>query len=356
MIKINFGDINKVILFGGGLFLRDVAKQLSNSGYEVVVFSAPRHLKEQWEGGRTLKELLIKDGIDFYEVEGISTNKKVLSNITDKTLGLSLGAAWIFKEQFIQLFNGRLINMHGTRLPQNRGGGGFTWQILGKNKLGYCLVHQVFPGIDNGDIVKYKEFIYPALCQIPQDFIDYHNQKSIIFFKDFMSQVKAKNDFKVVGQPEYLSMYWPRLNTKNHAFIDWSWLLEHVETFINAFDAPYGGAATFINGQKVFLKGCQVDYNDGSFHPFQQGIIYRKMEDEILVSVNEGTLIINKVLNEDGKGVQDELRLGERFYTPLKYLEQAKMFKAVYTPMGLKDEVLCPPLEDDIDGKISRII
>ena len=73
MIKINFGDINKVILFGGGLFLRDVAKQLSNSGYEVVVFSAPRHLKEQWEGGRTLKELLIKDGIDFYEVEGISS-------------------------------------------------------------------------------------------------------------------------------------------------------------------------------------------------------------------------------------------------------------------------------------------
>jgi len=355
MIKINFGDINKVILFGGGLLLRDVAKQLGNSGYEVVVFSAPRHLKEQWEG-KTLKEFLIKNGIDFYEVEDINSNEQVLSSISDKTLGLSLGAAWIFKEKLIQLFNGRLINLHGTRLPQNRGGGGFSWQILRKNKLGNCLVHQVFPGIDNGDIVKYKEFVYPESCQIPQDFINYYNQKNIIFIEEFMSQIKAKKDFKVVGQPEYLSMYWSRLNTEKHAFIDWSWSLEHVETFINAFDAPYVGAATFINGQKVFLKGCQVDYNDGSFHPFQQGIIYRKMEDKILVSVNEGTLIINKVLNEDGKGVRDELRLGERFYTPLKYLEQAKLFKAVYTSTGLKDEIFCPPLEEDIDGKISKII
>ena len=148
--------------------------------------------------------------------------------------------------------------------------------------------------------------------------------------------MKAKVEFDVIGQPEYLSMYWPRLNTPEQAFIDWTWSLKQVENFINAFDSPYQGAATFIKGRKVFLKKCCVDYNDGPFHPFQQGIIYRKTGDTLFVSVNEGTLIIKDILNEAGKNIHNELQLGERFFTPLKYLESAKLFKAVYTPQGLK--------------------
>jgi methionyl-tRNA formyltransferase len=335
--KLNFGDIDKFILFGGGNFLFYVAKRLSNDSYQVIVFSSKRHLNEDLDG-KCLSELLHDNNIACYESRDINTDSRVSENISDKTIGLSLGAAWIFKEDFMRHFSGKFINMHGTRLPQNRGGGGFSWQILRENRLGYCLIHQIDPGIDTGNIIKYKEFIYPKFCRTPKDFVEYYFQESVNFFNEFISEIKAKANFNCMGQPEYLSIYWPRLNTYKHAFIDWNWSLKHIECFINAFDEPYSGASTFINGKRVFLKDCYADYNDGPFHPFQQGIIYRKGEEVLFVAVNEGTLIVKKVLSQDGQDVMNDIKIGDRFFTPVKYLESAKLYRAIYTPEGLRGE------------------
>ncbi len=337
MGKFNFGNIDKFILFGGGRFLLHTSQKLIKDGYQVIVFSANRHLNQDIKG-KTLSKLLQECNIAYRESRDINKDNTVLENISEKTIGLSIGAAWIFKSSFIERFNGRLINMHGTRLPQNRGGGGFTWQILRQNKLGYCLIHQIDPGIDTGNIIKYKEFVYPASCKTPADYSDYHVNFNTAFLDEFVSEIKNKKDFEYISQPEYLSIYWPRVNTYKHAFIDWNWDLKDIECFINAFDEPYVGASTFISGKRVFLKDCYADYNDGPFHPFQTGFVYRKGCNMLFVATKEGTLIVNKALNENGQDIIKEIKVGERFFTSMEYLESAKLFKAIYTPSGLKDK------------------
>jgi methionyl-tRNA formyltransferase len=336
MVKINFWGIENFILFGGGKFLLHVAKKLKADGFEVVVFSAPRHLNEDIDG-KSLRALLDENTVIYHESEDINKDALVSDYISDKTFSLSFGAAWIFKRDFIDKFHGKLINFHGTRLPQNRGAGGFTWQILRQNKLGFCLMHQVDYGVDTGDIIKYREFLYPHFCKMPADFMEYHIKENISFFEEFLNEIRSGKDFECISQPEYISIYWPRLNTLKQAFIDWSWSLEDIENFINAFDEPYAGASTFINNRRVFLKSCCSDYNDGTFHPFQNGMVYRKNSRALSIATKEGTLIIEKVMDENNKNIINDIRVGDRFFTPTSYLEDAKLFRATYTPSGLKE-------------------
>jgi methionyl-tRNA formyltransferase len=128
-----------------------------------------------------------------------------------------------------------------------------------------------------------------------------------------------------------MSTYWPRLSTDKHGFIDWGWSLSDVESFICAFDDPYAGAATFINSKKVRLKKCFADYNDGHFHPFQKGIVYRKSSDALFVAFEDGALVIRSIMDEKKMNVMNEISVGDRFFTPYKFLESAMQFRAIYS-------------------------
>ena len=65
-------------------------------------------------------------------------------------------------------FYNRLFKHHGARLPQNRGGI-FSWQILMGNRVGYCKIHLVNAGADNGDWSDLRS-LYPPKCRLPKDY------------------------------------------------------------------------------------------------------------------------------------------------------------------------------------------
>ena len=115
----------------------------------------------------------IKFKVKVYDYPKDQKPPRVKKEVTDNTLGLSFGSIWIFKEDYIKLFDGRLLNTHGARLPQDRGGGGFSWRILRNERLGYSLIHQVDAGIDTGNIVAVDEYVYPHSCRITLDYEKY---------------------------------------------------------------------------------------------------------------------------------------------------------------------------------------
>ena len=331
LIMIKFENINKYILFGGSIILLDFAVYLKNSCKDVVVYSSERHLNEPIKSGITLQQLLEVECIHFYSVPDI--NKELIN--TDDVIGISFGAPWVFKKEFIERFNGRLLNCHGTRLPYYRGGGGHSWRIMRGNRLGNCLLHLVNTGIDTGDIVFQKSFYYPVSCRKPIDYDDYYHDKVLKFLAEFVSNVSNGHSFEPVKQQDIFSTYYPRLNTKEHGFIDWSWDIKDIESFICAFDEPYPGASTFLDGIRLIIKDVLTDFNDGAFHPFQTGIIYRITEDSVFVACKGGSLVIKKIINEDGSNAIKHLKLGDRLHTPLCKLEAAMMIRQKYTSHGI---------------------
>jgi methionyl-tRNA formyltransferase len=188
---------------------------------------------------------------------------------------------------------------------------------------------------DSGKIVKTQEYLFPPTVRIPQDYFDHAVEQELMFLESFLEEVRADKDFSLTDVQENFSIYFPRLFTLEHGYIDWEWSGRDIELFICAFDDPYPGASTFLNGNKVFLKDCYLEFNDGPFHPFQSGLVYKKDHNALFTAAREGTLIIKKIFLEDGTSAFDHIKTGDRLYTPGKYLEEAMQYRAEFDGNGL---------------------
>ena len=183
---MKFGKIDSYILLGGGELVVHFALMLRKREKECFVVTSARHAQETlvWNNENvSFPDCLQSLHIRYEIVENINEAAALNERISDGTLGLSFGAAWIFKEEFIKRFQGRFLNCHGSQLPKNRGGGGFSWRIMQNNTEGMCLVHMLDTGIDTGDIVKMKPFQFSDKCRIPQDYECAYIQEMKIFLR-----------------------------------------------------------------------------------------------------------------------------------------------------------------------------
>jgi methionyl-tRNA formyltransferase len=320
------GPFDRILLLGGGHLLLRLAIWAKDAGHNVRVITAPRHANEVAnDAGDSLIDALNRANIDTVIVDKIDSEEaKIAVGNTEQTFALSFGAAWIFKKNTIDnIFGGKLLNLHGTRLPQNRGGGGFTWQILMGNRLGFCMLHVVDEGVDTGDIVAHEEFIYPASCRTPLEYAAYYQEKNYKFILALLNSTwGTQKTFSPLVQPEYLSTYWPRVHTPTHGWIDWGWSAAEIEKFICAFDDPYSGAQTLWCGKLVRLKKAIANYQDGYFHPAQAGLVYRTNQKWLCIACKDGAIIVEELLDEENKGIIESVKTGEAFVTPADYLQQ----------------------------------
>lgn len=339
---MNFGKIDNIILFGGSSLLAELVLFIKRSKkYSVACFSCDRQLKEVvGKRGETLEELLQKSDVSFYSSEDVCKNKQLHSLVTKTTLGLGFGEPWTFNKATIDEFGGKLLDFMGIRLPQYRGGAHYSWQIMRKNRIGACnlqiINEEMVQGVfDSGQIIKSREYFFPSTAKIPQDYFNAAALIEISFLKEFLREVENGQDFELTKVQENFSIYFPRLYTLKHGFVNWLWSTDDILTFICAFDDPYKGASTFINDRRVFLKDCYAEFNDGPFHPFQAGLIYKKNREAIFVATVDGTIIAKKVLDVSGEDLKNSLKVGERLFTPTRVLEESMHYDAVYDAKGI---------------------
>lgn len=334
---MDLGPIKGLVLLGGGEIMLDLALWAKGKSIEVKIITSSRHSIEITIHGEVKQFLelnrlphLVVDDIDAPAVEDFLAN-------SDGFLYLSFGAAWIFKNNTIEhLFKNRLLNVHGTGLPTNRGGGGFSWQILMGNRFGYSLIHKVDAGVDTGPIIAFEEYLYPHHCRIPRDFEEVYKSRTSSFLKSFISKAMINEvTFEEVIQVEYLSTYWPRLNTELNGWINWNSSAADIEKFICAFDDPYAGAQTFLDHGHVRLKNVCLSPQDASFHSYQSGLVYRVAKEWICVAVPGNTLVVSDVFDQNGNSIFEKIKPGDRFHTPHRNLEDS-LTRPIYTSRGLK--------------------
>src|SRR5262249_19773476 len=255
------------------------------------------------------------------------------------TFALSIGARWIFGQtQIEQWFDNKLCNLHGTRLPQNRGGGTWSWQILMGNRFGFCQVHLVDEGVDTGAIIATEEFIFPPACRTPKDYMVYSANEYVKLIGGLLDSMRTgARQFTAKGQSEYLSSYWPRLDKSTHSWIDWRWKAPFIERFICAFDDPYSGAQTKWNGRTVHLRRAFASYEDQPFHPFQAGLVYRTNQRWLCIASNGGSIVVEDLRDEKGADVLTQVRPGDAFVTPPQNLQPLSK-RVQFDALGLKPD------------------
>lgn len=320
----------RIAIFGAGpIFLR-CAEFLEGMNADCIAFVGPRHLDERYGGDATFGDRLKMIGVRYQVSDDINASAERLNGVS---LGMSFGAPWIFRRALIERLNGHLYNMHNAPLPRHRGGGGFSWRILQGDRSGACLIHRVDEGTDTGPIVWRRDFDYPEECRIPADFISHTTTRGADLVREFLGHILQTGTLPGPGlaQEGAFSTYWPRLHTDTHAWIDWRWSAREIERCICAFDDPYAGAQTSIEGNVVRLKQARLADDGERFHPLQYGVVYR-ITDAIYVACRDGGVRIGQVITSGNRLP----RLGDRFTTTEDMLWSALKARVWYDASGAR--------------------
>ena len=327
MKKFFYGkDIKNVVIFGGNYSTNEIIDINKKKNLKTFFFSTKDQVQNFKIPTRNslVSEKLSKDVINYIE-------KKFKF---EETIFISIGSRYIFSREVIsKTFNSNIFNFHDTRLPFDKGGATISWFILKGERIASQLVHLIDEKIDTGPIIKQETYVFPINCLIPKDFEEFRKKKFIPFYQSFILDILQKRSFDTYSQVNFIGSYNPRLDTKINGYIDWSFKSNSLVDFIRAFDDPYLGASTFINinkkSKKVYLKKAQLHLNETPNHEFMKGIIKRHNFNFITVATSDhGSLIIEEVFDDNNINVIKSLKEGDRFYTPLKYLETSMQFRA----------------------------
>ncbi len=318
---MRFGKVDNFIIFGGGQILLEACVLLKKRKKKVFVISSKKQINEKiYYNKNSLGEYLLKNGIKFKILPNLNNLKKWSYLVNKKSIGISNSCRWIFKKKQIDLFNGKLINIHSSNLPTFRGGGGLTWNIMSQNYMSGVTIHLIDEKIDTGLALLIKSFKFPlnirgSLLKMQKYSLEF--QKKII--KKFLITLTKNGKFNLKNiSNNSSSYYWPRISTKKNAWINWSWDAEQITNFVKSFSYPYEGAATNLRKKIVRFQKAKITKSKIKFHPFQYGLIYKIIKNEIYVAAKNYGVIFDISNFKNKRGL-----LGKRLYSTTRNLEKS---------------------------------
>ena len=340
--------IKRVIIFGGTDAAFYFACQARAKDLEVIFITDPFRLNSNINKEKTLRAALNEANIQFIETINIK-KRDLISLIDNNTIGFSIVTLWIFKKEIIDLFKGHFYNYHGALLPDEKGGGTFTWKILRQNLHGGLSIHKIIPEIDEGPIVLEEIFTYPDTIKKPIEFELYRDKFEKKLLKQFLKKILINEIGITKEQSKSNNYYWPLLQTEINGVINWTWTGKEIKIFIDAFDDPYNGASTECKGKRIFIKDADFMKMDLKTHPFQNGLVLNKENKFLTICVKDGLLIIKKVIDIFGESLIDSIKLGDRLYSTNESIERSMVTRPIYDFYGIKKNILLHPSNNFIE-------
>ena len=328
--------MSRIVLLGARATSETVARFAAEHGIDLAVFSAPRQTDLATFDGIPLHERMASLGFpvsftnDIRQLDGGPYQLAGPGAIL-----LSLSCPYGVDEELVDLYGGRAVNVHGTPLPEYRGGGGFSWPILAGDRRGSVSIHLMIPGQrDDGPLLLQQAFNYPPDLRYPRDYEACLDRRTEGPLRSFLEGLRRGESFEARPQDDNASTFMPRLHTPSQAYIDWSWRGDLIERFVLAFSHPYPGAMTFgRDGQVARMFDCRFDPAFALPHPFINGIVFRETEGRCFIACEGGILIVDE---DDMKSGQPPT-IGDRLHTPHELLDKALAFHPSYSADGISD-------------------
>ena len=210
----------------------------------------------------------------------------------------SCTSRFIFKDNIINQYKNKIFNIHGAILPEEKGGGIFTYRIFNKKKFCAATIHLIDKGIDTGDILlaSKKKKVNGEI--LPKNFLIKTNKVCTKLIKLFIKKIINHKRFILKKQNPSKGFYLPRFYTDVSGAINWNWSGENINLFIKGCSTPYSGAFCFV---KFNVKDIKVKILNSKFvktkdfiHPWFSGKIINEDDLNIRVLTSSGHLIINK--------------------------------------------------------------
>jgi len=133
--------------------------------------------------------------IEFLTIDGNSVskyeNRLILADISDCAYNLliSFGYCYMVREDVLDYFKGKAINLHISYLPWNKGADPNLWSILENTPKG-VTIHQMDYDLDAGKILYQKEFFFDDDDSLRSSYEKLQNE-IVVLFKEKWEYIKS---------------------------------------------------------------------------------------------------------------------------------------------------------------------
>ena len=324
MKKKKINQIKNFIILGGSLTSLEFCKFLQIKKVNHELFFNKRQSKEKFKNCFFI-DLVKKDKVKYTITNNINRCKNFKKYNPYNSIIIGFGQPWKLENKILKAFENKSFDVMGIPMPEYRGGAHYSWMIINQNYRGGIFIQDISKKtiqgkIDTNRFIDGIYYNYPNKLKIPQDFFDYSSKKEIVFLKKFYNKIKNNFNFKFKKFSCHKSLFFPRLLSSKNSFIDWNFPDSDLINFINAFDDPYPGAQTFLSDTKVHLKKIKI-FKNKHFGSFSKGLIINKDKNLIYISLKNKIITTGIILNQKKENIFKKIKVGERFFTPKKFLE-----------------------------------
>ena len=103
---------------------------------------------------------------------------------------ISYNYNYIITPDIIEYMNGKIINMHISYLPYNRGASPNVWSFIDDTPKG-ITIHQVSTGLDKGNIIYQKEYFFNTEKETFASTYEKLNIAIVELFKEHWQEIKT---------------------------------------------------------------------------------------------------------------------------------------------------------------------
>ena len=242
----------------------------------------------------------------------IYTHKLNKDDVTGYDFVISFGYRHIIKQEIIDLFPDKIINMHISLLPYNKGADPNLWSYLENSPKG-VTIHKIDKGLDTGDML--EKVVVPLDPKETGESL--HDKLSVAGNDILLKAMKAIEDGTAVRekQDDSMSTYAPMFD-KAMGEIDWTKDAKELERLIRGL-YPWPSAYTHF-GTKV-MKVFSADVVERQTKEVA-GTIVEVTKDSIVVQAGNNCLALKEVQLEGKKRMEVKafllgyaIKAGEQF-------------------------------------------
>lgn len=213
---------------------------------------------------------------------------------------MAISANWKYTipEKFLNLFQCGILNFHLGNLPDYKGNATVNWTILNGEEHIIANIHKMDPILDAGDIISRKSINITTDTYIGEILKQAELDAPLLYEKAIHKILADPQAYEIKGTVRGMRCY-PRLPEDSQ--IDWNQNAEYISRLVRASAAPYQGAFSFLNEEKIIIWKARALESEDEFMAIPGHVIERRENtSSILVACKRGLLEILEI-EYDGK-------------------------------------------------------
>ena len=146
---MKISKIKNVLILGGDKITLGIIP-LIKKHFKYLVLSSKRNLSSTIDG-KTLEKHFNENYINFKKINNLNYSSDFFKKFNSKnSIYLCMSSPWIIKRKNIMKTKSLILNSHGTRLPEYRGGASFSWMVMNRVRFGFNNLYIIDEKIDTG--------------------------------------------------------------------------------------------------------------------------------------------------------------------------------------------------------------